>query len=352
VTGSAVRKYYSLSGQTVAMREGTPPGYSVGLKYFLTDHLGSTLAVLDSSGTVLSETRYLPFGAVRDDVGTISQTDFTYTSQRDLPDVGLMDYKARFYSPRLARFIQPDSLIPGAENPQSWNRYAYVGNNPLNYTDPSGHLRIIDDDKNGNPIVDLPRRERVHRQPEGGGSGGGNSGFNRDDRYGDIDPFVPLQCFYPSDVPSYAGYSNEHIDEFYIFGENFVEPINGIVELDDIYRLSSKGGWETSRYALNLGIIEAFVQGSRQAYRDSWYQTLSPSQRVLRPVVVGVEALITEVVAGKVGMGFGGAGLVVGGPLGAAGGQIAGQTFATKVMDRFWMEKVNPNVLPQLGVWP
>jgi hypothetical protein len=33
---------------------------SAGLKYFLTDHLGSTLAVLDSSGTVLSETRYLP----------------------------------------------------------------------------------------------------------------------------------------------------------------------------------------------------------------------------------------------------------------------------------------------------
>ena len=60
------------------MREGTPPGYSAGLKYFLTDHLGSTLAVLDSSGTALSETRYMPFGAVRDDVGTISQTDFTY----------------------------------------------------------------------------------------------------------------------------------------------------------------------------------------------------------------------------------------------------------------------------------
>jgi RHS repeat-associated protein len=115
---------------------------SNGLKYFLTDHLGSTLAVLDSSGTVLSETPYLPFGGVRDDVGTISQTDFTYTFQRNLPDTGLMDYKARFYSPKLAKFIQPDSIVPGAGNPQSFNRYAYVGNSPINYTDPSGHLRL------------------------------------------------------------------------------------------------------------------------------------------------------------------------------------------------------------------
>ena len=55
-------------------------GYlAIAMESFLTDHLGSTLAVLDSSGTVLSETRYMPFGAVRDDVGTISQTDFGYT---------------------------------------------------------------------------------------------------------------------------------------------------------------------------------------------------------------------------------------------------------------------------------
>jgi hypothetical protein len=55
--------------------------------------------VLDDQGAVLSETRYLPFGEVRTDVGTISQTDFSYTFQRNLPDTGLMDYKARFYSP-------------------------------------------------------------------------------------------------------------------------------------------------------------------------------------------------------------------------------------------------------------
>jgi len=58
-TGSTWRKYYFFAGQTVAMRDST------GLKYFLTDHLGSILAVSDSSGTLISQQRYLPFGQVR-----------------------------------------------------------------------------------------------------------------------------------------------------------------------------------------------------------------------------------------------------------------------------------------------
>lgn len=52
---------------------------------------------------------------------------------------GLMDYNARFYSPYLNYFIQPDTLIPDTTNPQSWNRFSYVHNNPVVYNDPSGH---------------------------------------------------------------------------------------------------------------------------------------------------------------------------------------------------------------------
>jgi hypothetical protein len=50
-----------------------------------------------------------------------------------------MDYRARFYSPALGRFIQPDTLIPDAANPQDWNRFSYVQNNPIQYNDPTGH---------------------------------------------------------------------------------------------------------------------------------------------------------------------------------------------------------------------
>ena len=45
----------------------------------------------------------------------------------------------RYYDPELGRFIQPDNIIPDLSNPQSYNRYSYVANNPLRYTDPDGH---------------------------------------------------------------------------------------------------------------------------------------------------------------------------------------------------------------------
>jgi len=75
--------------------------------------LGSTVAVTDASGTLTSKQRYLPFGGARisSPGGTIPNspilvTDFGYTGQRMLDDDmgGIMDYKARFYSPALGRF--------------------------------------------------------------------------------------------------------------------------------------------------------------------------------------------------------------------------------------------------------
>jgi hypothetical protein len=48
-------------------------------------------------------------------------------------------YNARYYDPKLARFISPDTIVPDPRNPQALNRYSYVLNNPLKYTDPTGH---------------------------------------------------------------------------------------------------------------------------------------------------------------------------------------------------------------------
>jgi len=120
---------------------------------------------------------------------------------------------------------------------------------------------------------------------------------------------------------------------------------------EDIYRITSKGGWRASRNALNLGILEALAQGGRQVYRDSWYQTLTPTQRLLRPLVAGGEAYLTDGISGLVGKGYGGAGFAVGGPPGAFAGQLAGATYTTRTMDRFWYE-VNSNYLNFLGAWP
>jgi len=52
---------------------------------------------------------------------------------------GLMFYQSRFYDPALGRFTQPDTLIPDEHNSQSWDIFAYVGNNPCRSSDPDGH---------------------------------------------------------------------------------------------------------------------------------------------------------------------------------------------------------------------
>ena len=52
---------------------------------------------------------------------------------------GLMFYNARWYDVYLNHFTQPDTIIPNPGNSQDWDRYAYARNNPLKYTDPSGH---------------------------------------------------------------------------------------------------------------------------------------------------------------------------------------------------------------------
>jgi len=61
-----------------------------------------------------------------------------------LDDTGLYYYGARFYDPAIGRFISPDSMIQAPANPQSFNRYSYVINNPLKYTDPTGHEWTVD----------------------------------------------------------------------------------------------------------------------------------------------------------------------------------------------------------------
>jgi RHS repeat-associated protein len=131
-------KYYSFAGQTI-MNDGS------GLKYLLTDHLGSVVAITDDQGDLISQHRYLPFGGTRElpNQPASGLTDYGYTGQRDLDDgLGLMDYKFRFYSPYLNRFIQPDSIVPDTTNPQAYNRFSYVHNRPIVMNDPTGHVPI------------------------------------------------------------------------------------------------------------------------------------------------------------------------------------------------------------------
>jgi RHS repeat-associated protein len=66
-------------------------------------------------------------------------TDFGFAGQRYDSSTGLIYMGARYYDPYLGRFISPDTIVQQRNDPQSYNRYAYARNNPLLYTDESGH---------------------------------------------------------------------------------------------------------------------------------------------------------------------------------------------------------------------
>jgi len=181
--GSTVKKYYYHTGKRVAMHDGAT------LNWLLGEHLGSTTITANSSGTRTGEIRYKAYGASRYTYGT-TPTTYHFTGQREESTIGLYHYGARWYDPALGRFVQADPIVPGTgansapqttgyvpgaeclslavgfhetallerlndyqrsrdrgskrlqaspANPLALNRYAYTFNNPVRYTDPTGH---------------------------------------------------------------------------------------------------------------------------------------------------------------------------------------------------------------------
>ena len=163
-----LRKYYSADGsmeikhniQTGAVEFVTyigGDGYSapVVLKsngnvqnylYLQRDYQGSIVAISDSAGQVLEKRLFDAWGnvLVQDGSGNtlngLTLLDRGYTGHEHLQSVGLIHMNGRLYDAKLHRFLQPDNYVQDPGNTQNYNRYGYVFNNPLKYTDPSGEL--------------------------------------------------------------------------------------------------------------------------------------------------------------------------------------------------------------------
>ena len=106
---------------------------SAGTRALLTDVLGSTLALTDPDGTLQTQYTYQPFGATAA-IGPTSANSLQYTG-RENDGAGLYYYRARYYHPRLHRFIAEDPIrLAGGQV----NFYVYVTNSPLIYSDPFG----------------------------------------------------------------------------------------------------------------------------------------------------------------------------------------------------------------------
>jgi RHS repeat-associated protein len=119
-------------------------------KLMIRDHLGSVLATSelndDNTQAFISQTfRYDPFGQqfALQESGFAAFTGYLrhgFTGHEMLNELNIIHMNGRIYDPTIGRFLQADPFIQAPTNSQSYNRYSYVLNNPLSYTDPSGYF--------------------------------------------------------------------------------------------------------------------------------------------------------------------------------------------------------------------
>ncbi|MBI4675948.1 MAG: C39 family peptidase [Chloroflexi bacterium] len=91
----------------------------------------------DPTGAALANKRYDPFGNVMSATGAGSVYGFTGEAT---DATGLVFLRARYMDPYLNQFIQPDTIVSNPRTPADWNKYTYVRDNPINFTDPNGRI--------------------------------------------------------------------------------------------------------------------------------------------------------------------------------------------------------------------
>ncbi len=149
-SSGSLKKEYVYGGATLVTIEPTSIN-SNGTQYTTSDNLGSPRVVTNSSAAVVSRHDYLPFGEElaagtggrTTGIGFGNSADNNrkkFTGYERDTETGLDYAQARYYSNTQGRFTSPDPFAGSATigNPQTFNRYVYCGNNPVNLTDPLG----------------------------------------------------------------------------------------------------------------------------------------------------------------------------------------------------------------------
>lgn len=110
-------------------------------RYFLKDHLGSRLLSVDDHGVATNGVRYEAWGQTVEASGVkkiVEDADSSFTGHKSIEPENLIDMNARVYDKGDAHFLSPDAFLNPPGLVVGLNRYSYVANSPLNYTDPSG----------------------------------------------------------------------------------------------------------------------------------------------------------------------------------------------------------------------
>lgn len=130
--GNALVMRYIHGAQTDELVKASSDGQIDNDMYYLQDAIGSTVALVDIYGGLLETYSYDVFG--KPNMTSSLGNRFLFTGREYLSELGLYDYRNRFYSPTLGRFLQTDAL----RLQKDVNLYRYVKNSPTQFTDPNG----------------------------------------------------------------------------------------------------------------------------------------------------------------------------------------------------------------------
>lgn len=136
VNGSPVQYYYA--GPLLVARKDA----SGAKTWYHTDRLGSVRLMTDGNGSMVTSYDYTAFGEKQSTPGPVS-SERGFTGHIEDAETGLTYMGARYYDPKLGRFLSADTMVGQLHDPQDLNRYSYVDNNPVNNTDPLGHYSVF-----------------------------------------------------------------------------------------------------------------------------------------------------------------------------------------------------------------
>ena len=144
--GQLIAEYLYANGRQIGKVEPDGAGGDK-VSTFHPDHLGTAMLITNDIGVVTWRGEYEPFGEPVTSTGTPDRYRFT---QHELDtETNLVYAKARYYHPRIGRFLSVDPVGGNQEQPQTWNRYAYTLGNPLRLIDSNGTVEFEADEYAG-----------------------------------------------------------------------------------------------------------------------------------------------------------------------------------------------------------
>lgn len=135
-TGQVVARYLFGDGTDQILTRWRPGS---GTTWYLTDRLGTVRDLVNANGAVLNHLEYSSFGVLLSQTNPAAGDRFLFTGREFDFETGLYYYRARYYDPRLGRFIGQDPIsFAGLDA----NLYRYANNSPTNHTDPLGLMTV------------------------------------------------------------------------------------------------------------------------------------------------------------------------------------------------------------------